>query len=114
MLGMTPTNSAIVQTVQEMKKIWTKVISEAAAADNMSTGQMLVCAVSTLLDKVDTAFMKLREDTISTPSSQEFNNISSVKASGEMLTAAFNPTPGVSTCIALNQAFRNHLRILFR
>ena len=38
MLGMSSTNSAIVQTVHEMKRIWTKVISEAAAADNMSTG----------------------------------------------------------------------------
>ncbi len=40
---------------------------------------MLVCAVSTLLDKVDSAFIKLREDTMNAPISQEFKNINSVK-----------------------------------
>ena len=40
---------------------------------------MLVCAVSTLLDKVDSAFIKLREDAINTPTLQEFKDINSVK-----------------------------------
>ena len=46
---------------------------------------MLVCAVSTLLDKVDSAFIKLREDAINTPTLQEFKDINSVKVNFSIL-----------------------------
>ena len=111
MLGMESPHTAAVKLVQAIKNNWTKLISVATVADNMTTGQMLLCAITTLLDKVDAAMLKLRENVISASAYPEFNNLSIVQASQDISSAAFNTTPGVWECLQLSN-FISKLELL--
>ena len=102
MLGMESPHTATVQLVHEVRKSFTKLLSAAVTADNMSTGQMLLCAINTLFDKVDYAMVKLRERVISCSSTPEYSNFNTILAAQEISTAAFNTTPGVWESMALN------------
>ena len=98
MLGMDSPHTAAVKLVHAMKNSWTKLISVASVAEDMSTGQMLLCALTTLLDKVDNAMLKLRESVLNVPVTQDFNSLRIVQACQEIGGPAFNPTPGVWEC----------------
>lgn len=102
MLGMESPHTATVQLVHEIRKSYTRLLSAAVTADNMSTGQMLLCAINTLFDKVDYAMVKLRERVISCSSTPEYSNFNTILAAQEISTAAFNTTPGVWESMALN------------
>ena len=102
MLGMESSHTATVQLAQEIRKSYTKLLSAAAAAENMSTGQMLLCAINTLFDKVDFAMVKLREKVVSCSSAAEYSNFTTILSAEDLRTAAFNTTPGVWESMVLN------------
>lgn len=64
-------------------------------------GQMLVCAVSSLFDKVDTAMLKLRDRVLTASTPPEFMTFSTVMTALDISTPAFNPTPGVWEVVSL-------------
>ena len=76
------TSDWLLQLVSVMKQRYQGLISEAGSQDSMSTGQMLLCAVNSLLDKVDVDMVQLR-DSITSLGSVKYDriNISSITCS---------------------------------
>ena len=95
MLAMESSHLAAVELVTSMRQRYQQLVSSAGMSETMTTGQMLLCAVNSLLDKVDTDMALLRENILSVGVPPECAKFDLVRSSAEVSTAAFNPTSGV-------------------
>jgi len=100
MLGMESPHLAAVELAGSMRHRYQQLIATAGFAENMSTGQMLLCAANSLFDKVDGEMNILREKVLAAPTPTECNKFTMVKTASDLSTGAFNTTPGVWESLA--------------
>ena len=85
------TSDWLLQLVSVMKQRYQGLISEAGSQDSMSTGQMLLCAVNSLLDKVDVDMVQLRDNITSmgTVTEHDWSKFEVVQSSAQVLLSLF-------------------------
>ena len=95
MLGMDSAHLAAIELVGAMRQRYQQLITAAGLSETMTTGQMLLCAVNSLLDKVDVDMAALRDHTLAVSVPAECQKFELARSAAEVSTAAFNTTPGV-------------------
>ena len=101
MLGMESPHLAAVELASSMRHRYQQLIATAGFAESMNTGQMLLCAVNSLFDKVDGDDMSaLRDKVLQAPTPPECNKFTVVKTANDLSTGAFNTTHGVWESLA--------------
>lgn len=95
MLAMESSHKAAVELVTSMKQRYNQLVSVAGVSETMSTGQMLLCAINSLLDKLDADMLVLRDHVLAVSVPTECSKFDLVRSAAEVSTAAFNSTAGV-------------------
>ena len=95
MLAMESSHLAAVELVISMRHRYQELVTSAGMSEAMTTGQMLLCAVNSLLNKVDTDMTVLRGHTLAVAVPPECGKFDLVRSAAEVSSAAFNPTSGV-------------------